>query len=315
MGKRQRKPRSKVLDALGYAAARFVVALLQVGPVAWSYFWARVGAWLAFRVSPRVLTRSAEHLRRSFPDWPEDRVQAVARLAVRSFLQMALEITWTPRLIRPDRWRRHVHCHELSEALRLLTRRDGPVILVTGHVGNWEIAGYTMACVGYPTYTVARAIENPYLNEWIFGVRERAGQHMIYKKGAAGGVTRALDAGEAVVFVGDQDAGRKGVFVDFFGRRASTYKSIALMAIRYRAPVLVVGCRRLGERFAFEICVPRIIRPEEWESRDKPMHWLTQEYTSELERMVRRCPEQYAWMHRRWKHRPQGEPPAPGGIA
>ena len=65
MGKRQRKPRSKVLDALVYAAARFVVAALQIAPVAWSYLWVRVGMWLAPLVFPRVLTRAAEHLRRS----------------------------------------------------------------------------------------------------------------------------------------------------------------------------------------------------------------------------------------------------------
>jgi KDO2-lipid IV(A) lauroyltransferase len=233
---------------------------------------------------------------------------------VYNLICMALEILWTPRLIRPNTWRRHVRLVDMADAIRLLTTRQGPLVFVTGHVGNWEIAGYTMAAVGLPSYTVARHIDNPYLNDFIFGVRERMGQRMIYKKGAAAKVPAAMDAGEVVCFVSDQDAGRKGVFVDFFGRAASTFKSIALMAMQYDCPLVVVGCRRVGT-FQFEIFSPRIIQPPEWRDRDRPVHWITQEFAHAIEQMARACPEQYFWFHRRWKHRPKGEPRPPGGIA
>ncbi len=74
-----------------------------------------------------------------------------------------------------------------------------------------------------------------------------------------------------------------------------------------------MGCRRVGH-FRFEIFPQRIIHPAEWRDRDDPLRWLTQEYTAALEAMARAWPEQYFWVHRRWKHRPKGEPPAPGGI-
>jgi KDO2-lipid IV(A) lauroyltransferase len=124
-----------------------------------------------------------------------------------------------------------------------------------------------------------------------------------------------MAAHRPVSFIADQDAGRKGVFVDFFGRPASTYKSIALLAMQHEAPVVCVYARRLGEQFAFELGAERIIRPEEWRDRDDPLTWITQEYTAAIERTVRRNPEQYLWVHRRWKHRPRGEQPGPDGIA
>jgi KDO2-lipid IV(A) lauroyltransferase len=118
-----------------------------------------------------------------------------------------------------------------------------------------------------------------------------------------------------VAFVADQDAGRKGVFVDFFGRPASTYKSIALMAMQFSAPIVVGYGKRLGEDFRFELGVARVIEPHEWAGRDDPVRWITQEYTRALEETVRAAPEQYLWVHRRWKHRPKGEPQPEDGVA
>ena len=117
----------------------------------------------------------------------------------------------------------------------------------------------------------------------------------------------------SLAFIVDQDAGRRGMFVDYFGRPASTFKSIALVALRYDVPVMVVYTKRTGA-FRFEVGVQRIIEPSEWADVADPIRWLTQEYTRELENAVRTAPEQYLWAHRRWKHRPDGTT-APGGIA
>jgi demethylmenaquinone methyltransferase/2-methoxy-6-polyprenyl-1,4-benzoquinol methylase len=106
-----------------------------------------------------------------------------------------------------------------------------------------------------------------------------------------------------VGFIADQDAGRKGAFVDFFGRKASTYKIIALMAMQYEVPVVIGYGKRLDEDDHFEIGIERIILPHEWAGKDDPVLWITQEYTAALEQVIRRAPEQYLWVHRRWKHR------------
>jgi len=112
-------------------------------------------------------------------------------------------------------------------------------------------------------------------------------------------------SGATLCFIADQDAGRKGIFVDFFGRKASTYKSIGLLAITNHIPIGVGYSRRVGNRFFFEIGVNRVIMPEEWADKEDPLRWVTQEYTKAIEQFVRDDPSQYWWLHRRWRHQPK----------
>jgi KDO2-lipid IV(A) lauroyltransferase len=119
-----------------------------------------------------------------------------------------------------------------------------------------------------------------------------------------------LDGGRALSFIADQDAGRKGLFVDFFGRQASTYKSIGLLAMAKQVPIVVGYAARTRRGFHYRIAIERVIQPHEWAAQDDPLRWITQTYTHALEAAIRRWPEQYLWVHRRWKHRPKGEQPA-----
>ena len=138
-------------------------------------------------------------------------------------------------------------------------------------------------------------------------MRQRHGQQILDKKGAAKYMEQILADGGTLCFIADQDAGRKGIFVDFFGRKASTYKSIGLIALTCNVPI-VVGCsRRIDNLFKFEMKVNRIIMPEEWADKDKPLEWVTAEYTKAIEDFIREDPTQYWWLHRRWKHRPKDE--------
>ena len=128
-------------------------------------------------------------------------------------------------------------------------------------------------------------------------------------------VPEALEHKEVVGFIADQDAGRTGAFVDFFGRKASTYKAIALLAMEHQVLIVVGYGRRIKEQYGFELGVRRIIYPGEWRDRPDPMMWITREYTLALEEIIRQAPEQYLWVHRRWKHRPRGEERGKDGIA
>jgi KDO2-lipid IV(A) lauroyltransferase len=306
--------RNKLADYLEYLALRIVAVFLGMFSVRTNY---RTGRWigeLLWRIDPRHRRIAREHLRRSFPDWPAERVDRVARRSMHNLLYLGLEVAFTPRLITPLTWRRHVRLRNMSETLRHLLAREQGLILLTGHFGNFEVVGYTMATLGFPTISVARPLDNPYIWEHVVGLLERTGQSFLYKKGAMQSADAVLGAGGSLSVVADQDAGRRGLFVDFFGRAASTYKSIALLAIRYEVPVLIGYGKRLSDAFDFEIGVQRIIRPAEWAGEDDPVRWITQEYTRELENVVRSAPEQYLWAHRRWKHRPDGTI-APGGVA
>ena len=186
--------------------------------------------------------------------------------------------------------------------------REGRGLLIVGaHYSNFEIVGYLMGLFGFNVYSIARPLDNKLISNYLYGVRQRAGQKIIDKKGASMLMSKTASSGATLCFIADQDAGRKGIFVDFFGRKASTYKSIGLIAITNNIPIGVGYSRRIGNRFFFEIGVNRIIFPEEWADKDDPLEWVTAEYTRAIESFVREDPSQYWWLHRRWKHRPKEE--------
>jgi KDO2-lipid IV(A) lauroyltransferase len=309
------KTRNNTLDCVAYLGVRLFAMFVHMCDWRTNY---RTARWLGdvlYRFDRRHRRRALAHLRLSFPDWPEERYRRIAKASVRNMVYLGLEILFTTRLITPGRWRRHVTLVNQAENIRLLLEHRTPLIYVTGHFGNWEVVGYTMAALGFPNVAIARPLDNPYLDRYIRGVREKRGMSILDKKGATESLDDLLGKKAAASFIADQDAGRKGVFVDFFGRPASTYKSIALLAMAYRAPIIVGYGQRLNEQYHFAIGIQRIIRPEEWADKDDPLRWITQEYTTALESVIRTAPEQYLWVHRRWKHRPKGEQAGPDGVA
>lgn len=309
------KPRNNLLDYLVYLAMRVFVTFVHMFAPEANYRTAGLIGSLIYRFDRRHRHRTVEHLRRSFPNWPDHQVQRVAKESLKSLAYLGLEVALTPRLITPLRWHRYVRLGNLSQALRILLERRTGVILVTGHFGNFELLGYTMATLGFPSLSVARPLDNRYVNEFVLGVRQRTGQTILHKRGAMASIEDVLADRGTLAFLADQDAGRKGLFVDFFGRQASTYKSIGLMAMQFDAPIVVGYGRRLDTAFHFEMGVQRIIYPREWKDKPDPLAWITQEFTTALEQIVRTAPEQYLWVHRRWKHRPNGEPAGEDGIA
>ncbi len=309
------KPRNKFLDYLAYIALRMFAMFVHMFSWEANYRTARWVGNMLYRFDRRHRNRALEHLRLSFPDWPLEKRERIAKASMRNMVYLGLEVLFTTRLITPGRWRRHIKLKNMGENLRLLLEHKTPLISLTGHFGNWEVVGYNMGALGFPVYAVARSIDNPYINEYILGVRQKRGMTILDKRGATAMIPELLAKKASVCFIADQDAGRKGVFVDFFGRKASTYKSIALLAMQADAPVIIGYGKRLDEEYHFEIGIQRIIYPEEWADKEDPMLWITQEYTKALEDIIRTAPEQYLWVHRRWKHRPRGEEPGPDGIA
>jgi KDO2-lipid IV(A) lauroyltransferase len=299
------KPRNRLLDWLVYAAMRLVTMFFFMFSVRANYRTVDLAARVLCRLSRRHVERAREHLRPSFPDWDEARIDRVARQSLKSLLQFGMEMLFMPRLMTRHNWRSHVRLRNLDGVVHRLLRRQTGMILLTGHFGNFDVLGYTIAMLGFPSVAVFRPLDNPYINEYVMAVREKTGQSLLFKKGAVADMDEILEAKGTLSFIADQDAGRKGIFVDFFGRPASTYRSIALMAVTHSVPVVVGYGLRLDETFLFEIAVERVIEPAEWADRADPLAWLTQEFTTSLEGAIRRNPQQYWWVHRRWKHQPK----------
>ncbi|MHC4295118.1 MAG: lysophospholipid acyltransferase family protein [Planctomycetota bacterium] len=309
------RERNKLVDYLAYLAARAMAMFVHMFGWEVNYRTARWIGDLLFYFDRRHRLIAIEHLRLSFPEWSDKKVRRVARGSMRSMVYMAFEVLFTTRLITPERWRRHAILTNQRQNIRMLTERKGGIIYVAGHFGNWEIVGYTMAILGFDGFAVARPLDNPYLNRYVMDIRQSRGLTILAKKGATERMDEILRSRRYVSFIADQDAGRKGMFVDFFGRPASTMKGPGLMAMQYKLPLVVGYGKRLDKRYRFEIGIERIIDPQEWADKQDPLRYITQEYTLAMENVIRRNPEQYLWVHRRWKHRPRGEPQAINGIA
>ncbi len=302
---RQLRARTGPVAWLGYALVRMIFAGMQIFPIEWNLFAARALARGWRRVMPRHYRRAVEHLRAAYGDTKTDaEIKRIALACLESTAMFAVETICLPRRINQFTWNRYIKTHNFEEALGVMLRGRG-AILLTGHYGSFELMGHLAACLGLEIVSVMRPLDNEYLNRYLVKSRAVNGQTLLDKKGAMQFAEGHLATGGLLAFIGDQDAGRKGVFVDFFGRPASTYKSIGLLAMQAKLPVIVSYARRRGHTPCYDAGVQRIIYPSEWAEQDDPLRWITQEYTSAIEAFVREAPEQYLWIHRRWKSEPR----------
>jgi KDO2-lipid IV(A) lauroyltransferase len=293
---------------LEFAAVRLWMLIVGCFPVETNLKSAKLMGSIWWLLMKRHRERAMNNLRPALGRrCNEAQLWKIARRSFEHFAQIYLvEMAMTPRLVNQWSWSRYVRLHELGPALRELLRDRG-VIMLTAHFGNYELLGYTIARLGLPLTAVMRPLDNPLLNEFLVSSREAGGVRLLYKRGATESADDIIESGGTLCFIADQDAGRKGMFADFFGRPASWYKSIGLLAMRHRVPLIVGYAARVQRGFHYRVAVERIIQPEEWEQQDDPLGWTTQTFAHALENGIRRWPEQYLWVHRRWKTRPRDE--------
>jgi len=301
----RRKFASYVLE---YAALRTWSLVINCFPIDTNLRSARLMGNIWWLLMKRHRDRAMEQLLPSLGDrYSEDQLRRIARRCFVHFAQLYLvELLMAPRLITHWSWARYATLHKLDAALRELLSGRGAIML-TAHFGNFEVLGFLLAKLGLPQSAVMRPLDNTLVNDMLLEARESSGLSLLYKKGASESADDILADGGVLSFIADQDAGRKGVFADFFGRKASWYKSIGLLAMRHRVPLIVGYAVREKPGFHYGIHVERIIQPEEWEGRDAPLEWITQTFSHAIEAGIRRHPEQYLWIHRRWKSRPREE--------
>ncbi len=246
-----------------------------------------------------------DNLQHAFGDrYDEPTRDRIVRAVYRHFCRMLMEMLHIPRKLHLTNWRERITLVGHEAVLdRLLC--GGPMMMLTGHYGNWEMAGYLFGVFGFPPQSVARTLDNPYLDRFLRQFRERTGQKLIPKKGGFDQMLDVLRKGQVLSMLADQDAGERGLFVEFFGRPASTHKAIALLAIEYQVPICIGYARRIGPGFRYEVGCQDLIEPDEWNAQPDPLRYITQRYSTALEQAIRLAPEQYLWLHRRWKHQPK----------
>ncbi len=189
------------------------------------------------------------------------------------------------------------------EHLRTAQAQGKGILLFSGHFGHWELAGVTSGFLGARLAVVARPLDNPALERMLGELRACSGNLVVYKRNAVREMLRALHRGMGVAILLDQDARREGIFVPFFGRAASTTPTLALLALRSGAPIIPTFAVVRHDHtcdLTFEPPLPI----EKSGDRGRDVRQITERCTVILESWIRRYPDQWLWMHRRWKTAP-----------
>ncbi|MGA2067389.1 MAG: lysophospholipid acyltransferase family protein [Thermoguttaceae bacterium] len=292
--------RNPLVDYLAYVLVRIVIAIVQALPIAMGHSLARGLAWLVGDVLGLRAGVVAENLACAFPDLSAAQRRRLARRMWEHLFLLAVEVAHIPRKVHDTNWRQFVRLRGVAPLVRLLLS-GRPVIVVTGHFGNFELGGYALGVLGFPTYTVARNLDNPYLDRFLARFRGATGQYLIPKNGGYDQILEVLSRGGTLAFLADQYGGEKGCWVEFFSRPASAHKAIALLALEHEAPVAVCYARRLRRPMRFEMVAAALADPQQAAAGLDTVRDLTQWYTRKLEEGIRSAPEQYWWVHRRWK--------------
>lgn len=293
----------RIADWLVYLLVRVFISLVQAVRIETCHAVARVLGWLLYdlvRLRRRVIE---ENLSIARPDLSTAERNQVARQMWEHLVLLVCEIAHAPRKIHDTNWRRFVTVKRKAEMVSLMLA-NRPCVAVAAHFGNFELAGFMSGLLGFSTFTVARTLDNPYLDAYLNRFRELKGQFILPKAGSAPQADAVLNTGGTLVLLGDQNAGKRGIWVDFMGRPASCHKALALFTLLNRAPMMVVYFRRTARPMQFEFGLSGVADPQNLKEEQGDVRGLTQWYNRLLEQEVRESPHQYWWVHRRWKEMP-----------
>lgn len=291
----------KTINYLVYMIVRFAICFVQAIPMEMCQ---QGSAFLAFlftdilRIRHKILKKN---LINAYPKHTRSEYRQLCRAMWEHLFLMAVEVAKAPRSLNEINWYKNIRIIG-AELLLNAVHSNRPIIMITGHFGNFEVGGYLLGLLGYPTYSVARTLDNPWLNQFIQGFRESTGQFLISKNGGYDEILDVLSNRGTMAFLADQSAGPKGCMINFFGQKASAYKAMALLSIEYNAPILICACtRRDGVPMSFNMETLDLLDPQNRPQELTTTRQITQWFTHSLEMAIRRNPEQYWWLHNRWK--------------
>ena len=309
-GRRSRgRRRSTFLDRSTYVAVRAVMGGLAALPLAVALRIAAGVALLGYALAPGLRRVGMRNLALAVPERSPAERRRILRASIANLGRMAAELAHLPHLDADDLRAMVVFEDEAWWAENVARPRDTGGLILSGHFGNWELLVFAHGMRGFPVSMVHRSIANPFVDRWLNALRARAGTRLVRKRHAAGGVLKALHDRELLVLPFDQNSTRGlGVFVDFFGVPASTNSGIARLSLRSGAPVVPVFIVREGRQARHRVHVLPIMYLQRSGDLESDVKRATQELSDVFEGMVRRYPEQWLWVHKRWKTRPQGEP-------
>jgi KDO2-lipid IV(A) lauroyltransferase len=257
---------------------------------------------LLYAVLPRRRRLALANLARAYPAMP---LAERRRLARRASQHLGMTLTELPRLLAAPLPATLARIRlEGAEHLQAAMTAHGRALILTAHLGNWEILCATHRLTDYGLSIVVRPLDAPWLDAVADRLRRRTGVEVIDKRGALRPVLDALRRGRMVGILMDQNAARReGVFVDFFGQPASTSRSIAVLALRTGAPIVPIFAYRSADGDHRVVIRPALPAPTA-NDPEAAVAELTARCTAEIECAIREAPEQWLWSHDRWRTRP-----------
>ncbi len=248
-----------------------------------------------------------DNLRRAFPEWDETRVRRTARDVYAHFGLMLLDILWLSHRTREEM----MALVDLEGGQHLEALRPAGGMLVTAHLGNWELCGVAHGYLFRPVGVVARPLDNEPLDRRLTSFRQRSGNQVIPKQKALAHILRALRERRDVALLIDQNVQEKdGIFIRFFDRPAAATTVAAALAVKTGCPVVGGHAVLMPDGRYRQIYDPPMYAPSTGD-READIAAMTQALADMMEGWVRETPEQWLWMHRRWKTQPAAEPAVP----
>jgi len=292
---------------LEYMAALAGLKFLGLLPRSVARFLGVVFATLAYKLRPSLARTAMFNLHIAFPDWSDVRLMEVTRGMIRQVGWMAGEFSQFPKYTR-ENIERIVFVDGIENFDRARRRGKG-VLFLTGHMSAWELAPFAQALYGYPLSFLVRPVANRRVDALINDYRCRFGNQPIEKNRSARAILKVLSEGGTVGVLSDHNTSVESVFVNFFGVPAATTSGLARIALRTDAAVVPGFLSWEPElhsyRLRFEPALP--LRRTGNEQADIVAN--TQCFTAVIENYIRAHPDQWLWVHKRWKTRPLGQPP------
>lgn len=294
---------ASLAEAAAYQVIRLVVCAMGILPREWGLSAGAFLGRLAFRLDRRHREVAMNNLRYAYGiEMTSEEVRETALKVFENFGKVMFEVCWSWQLLGEKKLFNYFRVEGLDNMRKAILKNRG-VLALTGHFGNWELLSVLTAVVGQPVSTVYRPLDFSPLNRFIEDFRLRFGCNLIHRRKAIRTIMSALKNGEVVSVLLDQGVDwYEGVFVDFFGHRACTNQAMARLALKTNAPVVPVFLIRE------EKCFTATFLPEVPLIRTgdpiKDVEVNTENYNRAIESIIRRYPDQWFWVHRRWKNRP-----------
>lgn len=303
MAKQQGQARSY----LEYLLVRTLLTSLAILPRKLRFQVANLFAHFGYRLAKRLRRVANRNLEMALPDLSADQRDTIIRGIFRNFGRLLAEFSYFP-YFTPQNIDKAVIYEGLDNFLEAKARGKG-VLFLTGHVGAWELSSFSHAVYGHPHNILVRNIDNPKIDKLVHYYRTCRGNVAIDKNNSVRAILQALRRGEAVGILIDLNTVRnQGVFVDFFGIDACSTTGLATLALRTGAAVVpgfLIWDEKLGKhRLHFEPALEIIDTGDQ----KADIHSNTAQFNKVIEKFARRYPDQWLWVHRRWKTRPEGDP-------